>query len=110
MKKRIKKNQNQETKNQPTLLQFGFERNVIKNEKEKKVSKILSFLGKENLKTDVINYRIDLSNVVQVNNDCPGAQLLASKKTLKDKIFERKQDDREEKKVRKLGFHTVRNR
>ena len=45
-------------------------------------------------------YRVDLSNVAQVKNtDRPGAQLLALKKTLKDKIFERKRADREEKKV-----------
>ena len=56
--------------------------------------------GKEHLKTEVIKYKVDLSNVAKVKNiDKPGAQLLALKKTLKDKIFERKRIERDQKKV-----------
>ena len=56
--------------------------------------------GKEHLKTEVIKYKVDLSNVAKVKNiDRPGAQLVALKKTLKDKIFEKKRVERDQKKV-----------
>ena len=69
------------------------------------VTKEVDSEGKEHLKTDVINYKVDLTNVAQVkNNDRPGAQLLALKKTLKDKIFERKRNEREQKKVSYITY------
>ena len=56
--------------------------------------------GKEHLKTEVIKYKVDLSNVAKVKNvDRPGAQQLALKKMLKDQIFERKRVERDQKKV-----------
>ena len=63
------------------------------------VSKEVDGKGIEYLKSETINYKVDLSNVAKAKNvDRPGAQLLALKKTLKDKIFEKRRAERELKK------------
>ena len=59
------------------------------------VSKETDKQGHEMLKSQTIKYKVDLSNVAKVKNvDRPGAQLLALKKTLKDKILEKKRAER----------------
>ena len=76
---------------------------IVHKEKDKE--------GKEHLKTEIIKYKVDLSNVAKVKNvDRPGAQLLALKKTLKDKIFERKRVERDQKKVCDIFLKFVANK
>ena len=56
--------------------------------------------GNESLKSEIINYKVnDLTSVVSKvkNTDKPGAQLLALKKNLKEKILEKKKIDWEKR-------------
>ena len=63
------------------------------------VRKEIDSKGNEKLKSETINYKVDLSEVSKAKKtEKPGAQLLALKKTLKDKILEKKKLDWEIKK------------
>ena len=63
------------------------------------VRKELDSKGHEKLKSETIQYKVDLSDVSKAKNtEKPGAQLLALKKTLQDKILEKKKREWEAKK------------
>ena len=67
------------------------------------VKKEIDSKGNEHLKSETINYKIDLSNVQKAKNvDRPGAQLLALKQTLKDKIFSKRRAEHEKRLKEKI--------